>query len=169
MNLAHLHLILNHLPLIGLFIGFFVLAWGVIRGYAEVRTTGLWLLLLTSLIAIPVYLTGEPAEEIVEKLPGVSEQYISLHEDSAMYSLILSIAAGALALFALVAKRYLSASISLVSVYVVMAVSLVAGASMAYTANLGGEVRHTEIRQQQMPNTNSGTKQTEGKKDDDDR
>ena len=37
MDLTHLHLILNHIPVIGIIIGFLILAWGALRGYDEVN------------------------------------------------------------------------------------------------------------------------------------
>jgi uncharacterized membrane protein len=167
MDLTYLHLILNHIPVIGVIIGFLILAWATLRGYEEVKNTGLVVLVLTALVAIPVYLTGEPAEEVVEHLPGVSEQIIELHEGAALYSLILVIVSGALALLALVAKRFLSAKVSVVAVYACLVFSLIAAASLAYTANLGGQIRHSEIRQVQSGNPNAEI-QPEKKKDDDD-
>lgn len=168
MDLAHLHLILNHVPVIGLVIGFFVLAWGVLRKYDDVGNIGLVTLFVTSLVAIPVYLTGEPAEDIVENLPGVSEQVIELHEDAAMYSLVLCIVVGVLALVALAARRFMSDAIAMIATFAVLVFTLLAGASIAYTANLGGQVRHTEIRQSQSGTTNTGSQTTEKKKEKDD-
>jgi hypothetical protein len=36
---------------------------------------------LTALLALPVYFTGEPAEKVVERLPGVTEPLIEEHEN----------------------------------------------------------------------------------------
>lgn len=151
--------------LMGLALGFTL---GVLRKYDDVRNIGLVMLFVTSLVAIPVYLTGEPAEEIVEKLPGVSEQIIELHEDAAIYSLVLCIVVGVLALLALVAGRFLSDAIAKIATFAVLAITLLAGASMAYTANLGGQVRHTEIRGSQSGTTGTESQKTEKKKDKDD-
>ena len=168
MDATHLHLILNHIPVLGLIGGFVILAWGTFRSYADIQKTGLTILVVTAFAAIPVYLTGEPAEEVVEHLPGVSEQIIELHEDSALSSLVLAIVTGTIALVALFARRFASAKIAAAGVYITLILSLVAGAAMAYTANLGGQIRHTEIRQLQ-----GGTAETEHEskkktKDDDD-
>jgi len=168
MDLTYLHLILNHIPVIGIIIGFLILGWAALRGYDHVKNTGLVLLVLTALVAIPVYLTGEPAEEVVEHLPGVSEQIIELHEGAALYSLILAIVTGALALLALVTKRYLDAKISLVAVYACLLFSLIAASSMVYTAYLGGQIRHSEIRQTQSGNANAEIQPEKTKKEDDD-
>lgn len=158
MDSTHLHLVLNHLPLFGLVFGFLLVVWGVVRGYSHVENAGLTTFVLAGLIAIPVYLTGEPAEEVVEHLPGVSEQFIELHEEGAIISLILAIATGAIALVTLCAKRFGSLRVGIVGSYVCLLLSLVAGASMAYTANLGGEIRHTEIRTSQTGRANAPDK-----------
>lgn len=170
MDLTHLHLVLNHVPVIGLMIGFFVLVWGTIRKYDHVKNTGLLLLLVASIVTIPVYLTGEPAGEIVEKLPGVSEQIIGLHEDAAMFSLVLCIAVGGLAFLALIVRRFFSDAIGMIAIFAVLILTSLAGVSIAYTANLGGQVRHTEIRQSQVgtPQTESKTTDKKRERDDDD-
>jgi uncharacterized membrane protein len=147
MDSTHLHLMLNHFPVLGIMIGFLILLWGVLRGFEEVKTVGLVVLVLTAIAAIPVYLTGEPAEEIVENLPGVSEQIIELHEDSALFSLILAIATGVLAFAGLIFKRFSSANVARFSMYAVLLLSFISGTLMARTAYLGGQIRHTEIRQ----------------------
>ena len=167
MDLTHLHLILNHLPVVGVIFGFLILLWGVLRGYEEVKNVGLLVLVFTAAAAVPVYLTGEPAEEAVENLPGVAEQLIELHEDSALISLILAIVTGALALAALLSKRFSIAALARFSTIAVLLLSFVTGAFMARTANLGGQIRHTEIRQG-APNENPATTTKPGKKDDDD-
>jgi len=168
MDTAHIHLLLNHVPVIGLLIGFFVLAWGALRKYHEVQTAGLSILFIASLVAIPVYLTGGPAGEIVERLPGVSEKVIELHEEAAIYSLVLCIVTGIVALLALLARHFLSDSIGMIATFAVLILTLPTGASIAFTANLGGQVRHTEIRQPQNGSTGGETRTTEKKKADDD-
>lgn len=169
MDGAHLHLILNHIPVFGLLVGFLLLVWGMIRGYDEVQKAALVTLFLTAATALPVYLTGEPAEEIVEHLPGVSEQIISQHEDSAMFSLILSMITGVLAIGAIALKRFLSAQIAAVAIVAVLILTFITGGSLAYTANVGGQIRHTEIRNGQAGETpRIQTEKRKGKDDDDD-
>jgi hypothetical protein len=146
MNAAHLHLILNHIPVIGILAGFIILTWGVIRRSDEVKTLGLAALVVTALVAIPVYLTGEPAEEIVENLPGVSKNLIELHEDSAKVSLIFAMIAGGLAIVSLISRRLRSTVVAKVAIVSTLAVSLAASILMARTANLGGQIRHSEIQ-----------------------
>ena len=104
-------------------------------------------MVFTGLIAIPVYLTGEPAEETVEHLPGVLESIIEEHEEFAKFGLISAIVSGIAALVSLAflrtdpdggkAKLLLFATLALAAITV---------GTMGWTAKLGGVIRHTEIR-----------------------
>jgi hypothetical protein len=89
-----------------------------------------------------------------------------MHEDSALPSLVLAIVTGFLAFAALILKRFSSAGIARISMLGVLILSFLTGAFMARTANLGGQVRHSEIRQAaQNNNPASETKQTEKEED----
>lgn len=168
MDLTHLHLTLNHIPVVGLVIGFLLLVWGVLKTNREIRNTGLVTIAITSLMAIPVYLTGRSAEEIAEKLPGVTEQLIDVHESAAMFSLVLCMIVGAVAIATLIGRRFVSEAINLAATLVVLVLVLLTGASIAYTANLGGQLRHNEIRQSPSEGPTSGSRIKESRDDDDD-
>ena len=83
MDSTHLHLILNHFPIIGSVIAVFILMYGTYKNYIPLQKVALVLIVVLSIIAIPVFLTGEPAEASVENLPGVSELVIEEHEEAA--------------------------------------------------------------------------------------
>lgn len=83
MTAAHLHLILNHLPIIGIPISFFVLLYGLMTREKKIVSLALVMTALFAICSIPVYLSGEPAEEIVKTLPGMCEELIEAHEDAA--------------------------------------------------------------------------------------
>lgn len=144
MNAAHLHLALNHLPVVGIPIVAVILAWGVWRRSDEVVRLGLAALVVLAVAALGVYLTGEPAEEMVEGLAGVSEAALERHEEAAAWSMYGGLAMGALAFAALVIDRGRRVSRSMVGA--VLLAALAVSGSMAYTANLGGYIRHPEIR-----------------------
>ena len=105
----------------------------------------LWILLAAGLSAIPVFLSGEGAEEAVEHLPGVLESTIENHEHFAEVSLWIVIGAASLALLILV--KMPGRSIARMLLYPTLALGLVYAGTMAYTAHLGGQIRHSEIRQ----------------------
>ena len=80
MNGAHLHLVLNHFPVIGLIFCLAMLMAGILRKSEELTRTGMVILIAVAVIAIPVYLTGEPAEEIVERLGAPLIYVTACHE-----------------------------------------------------------------------------------------
>ena len=83
MNLTHAHLYLNHLPIIGSVIVFIFLGYAVFSKRYDLIKLSLWFLLIIALVLIPVYLTGDPAEETLEKLPDWTEGIVENHEEAA--------------------------------------------------------------------------------------
>ncbi len=145
MNQAHLHLVLNHLPILGALFGTLVLVGGFSLKLEIVKRTGLGLFIFAALSAIPAFLTGEGAEEVVEGLPGVGENMIERHEDLANYFLWSVIGLGILALAAFYASLRAWKMSSLL-VMLTLAVALGTMVLAQQTGTTGGEIRHTEIR-----------------------
>lgn len=146
MNSAHLHLLLNHVPILGSAFGLVLIAWGVFRRSDVVARVGLVTLVVAALFAIPAYLTGGAAEHAVEDLPGISDAAIHPHEEAAM---IASYALGALGVAcAWMLWRYRRVGVSVPSRYTRLAFlgAVVVAGLMAWTSLLGGVIRHAEIR-----------------------
>lgn len=172
MNTTHLHMLLNHFPVIGTLIGSMLLLWGIVRNQQQQKAAGAVILAAMALIAVPVYLTGEPAEETVENLSGVSEKMISLHESAAAIAIWLMAATGLLSLVAIVAsvkKNTIAKTVFTIS----FIVSVLSFAAMARTGYYGGQIRHTELSSaaasaagEKGNDAGEGSKQKE--KDDDD-
>lgn len=144
MNTTHIHLLLNHFPIIGSMIGSLVLLWGIIKKQENVKAIAAVIIVVMTLLAIPVFITGEPAEEAVEHLPGVSESMTHLHEEAAELAIWLMGAAGIASLAALFFAWQKNARTKLVFV-VALVMSLLAFGAMARTGYYGGKIRHTEI------------------------
>ncbi len=126
-----------------------------------------------ALLAIPVFLTGEPAEESVEKIPGVSEQMIHLHEESAEIAIWLMGITGIVSVIALVlaSKKHLLQKTAFAMVFIL---SVICFGAMARTGYYGGQIRHSEITgavvagQQENGNLNPDKEvKAEKEKDDD--
>lgn len=145
MNWAHVHLILNHFPVVGLAFGLVLLAVSVVRKSTPLARVSLGILVAIAVIAIPVYLTGEPAEEVIEHLPGISESYIEEHEESALLTLIVIELLGIVAAVGLRRFRQID-ELPRWFLTTTLFLSLVAGGFVGWTANLGGQIRHPEIR-----------------------
>jgi uncharacterized membrane protein len=145
MNAAEVHLALNHLPLFGTLFGFFLLLVALVRRSRELKQAGLWLCLAAALGAVPVYLTGEPAEDRVENVPGIENDLIEEHEDAALWALVELEILGASSLAGLYLSRKTGEPPErLVQLCLILA--LLALAIVGRTAYLGGQIHHPEVR-----------------------
>ncbi len=167
MDPLHIHLLLNHFPVIGTIIGIALLLLGFFSKSDAIKRASLAVFFGIALLTIPVYLTGEPAEERVEKAVGVSKAIIEEHEDAAMPALIAMEITGFVALIGLFVSFRISrfANVSFVAALIL---SLVTFGLIARTANLGGQIRHVEIRTGTAATNNENPAATKGEKDDDD-
>ncbi|MBI2925109.1 MAG: hypothetical protein HYY24_05320 [Verrucomicrobia bacterium] len=145
MNAAHLHLMLNHLPVLGIAFGLLLLGYAVARKSNELRKVSLAVFVLVSLLAVPAYLTGEPAEDLVARLPDVPKAILEQHEEVAQLAftgMVLVGVASAVGLVVFRRGRLVPAWFN----FALLAAALLVTVLMAWTANLGGQIRHTEIR-----------------------
>ena len=144
MNLAHLHLLLNHVPTVGFLIGMGLFLGALIRKDDSLMRISLGVLAAIALVGVVVYQTGMAARDIIEPLPGVSKTLIDAHEDAALPTFVFLELTGAVAWLGLWQSRRFSRP-TRGNVWTVLALSLVTFAAIARTANLGGEIRHPEI------------------------
>jgi uncharacterized membrane protein len=161
MNWAHIHLMINHFPVIGMIFAVLLLVYALMKKSEELTKAALGAFVLIALMTIPVYLTGEAAEDIVKKLPDVTETLISRHEEAASAALTLMMVAGVASLAGLFLFR--SRPLPKWFTIIVLVLAFAASSVMGLTANLGGMVRHTEIRNEGAP----GQPFSPGKKADD--
>lgn len=145
MNPAHLHLVLNHVPVLGTVFGLGILAFGFWKRNESIKRLALGILVLNGLLAIPAYLTGEPAESAIRGVPGVASPLIEPHEEAAGIALAGALGLGALALGGLVFFRGGRPLPNWLGVTALIGALVVSGL-MGYTANLGGKIHHPEIR-----------------------
>lgn len=170
MNAAHLHLVLNHFPIIGTAIAIFVLIIGIMKKSDDVKKVSVLILILTALITIPVYLSGEDAQAKIEgNYDDVDESFIDSHEDFALYSFIAMDIAGAIGLIAMFLYKKPKPLPNSFAYFMLVLLFIVNG-MMAYTANLGGKIHHPEIREDKLPwetsvNTGDAKKKTIEKND----
>ena len=149
MNAAHLHLLMNHIPVIGIPIVGVLLVLALIMKQQALFRIALGFTVFLALMTVPVYLSGEPAEEIVEDLAGVPHAVIEEHEEIAKVTFIATEILGALALLGLVlAKR---GPVPKPVIYSCVILAVLSSGLLARTAYLGGQIRHTEIRAATQP------------------
>ncbi|MEQ1588294.1 MAG: hypothetical protein ABL895_20590 [Cyclobacteriaceae bacterium] len=145
MNQAHYHLLLNHLPIIGTLIGILTLGTGFLLKSSHVKRTALVIFVFAAVCAIPAFLTGEGAEEVVEEMPGVTETVIEQHEDLAAIFIWVTSALGIVALLTLISDlRAMSLNKLLYGLTAALCIATMVLAQQVGTT--GGKIRHTEIR-----------------------
>ncbi len=145
MNMTHLHLILNHIPVVGSMFAVALLAFALWRKSKELTKAAMVLFIIVAALCVPAYLTGEPAEDSVKLLPGISKTIVEKHEDAALLALTGMVAIGVIALAGLIWLKRGKVIPTWLSSVLLSAALIVFGLT-AWTANLGGQVRHTEIR-----------------------
>lgn len=166
MTPAHLHLVLNHLPAIGIVFAGALFVVALLERNAPFQRVALWFLVVSALAAIPVYLTGESAEEVVEGLPGVAEALIERHQDAAGITFVAMEVLGGLALLGALIFRKAQEAPRVVSAGLVALVVATSGL-FAWTGYLGGQIRHTEIRSAALA-TDAGAQTGDERERDDD-
>ena len=145
MSGAHWHLILNHIPVIGIYFGLFILIVGLLKKSDFIKKLALWLLLILALIALPAYFTGEAAEEVAEKMPFTSEEVLESHEWAGQLSLMACVVIGLLVLLAFLMLIF-GGKLSGPLLIIILILAIITAGLTAWTANLGGKIRRPELR-----------------------
>jgi len=143
MNAAYFHIALVHLPVVLCPLGAILLAIAHYKHSAPVARVALGVILAASILVVPVFLLGEPAEEIVEHLAGISEETIEAHEETAETALWLTLAAGVLSAISWICIS-VGARLERVFLALTFIASTASSGALAYTAHRGGAIRHPE-------------------------
>jgi len=143
-NYAHLHLLLNHVPVIGSIVGFGLFLISFFGKNEDLRKSSYIIFAAVALVTIPAFLSGFGAQQMI-KGPGVSDALINRHEGSALLSLWFMELTGAIALVGLW-QSHTTAPPPRWNVSAVMLFSILTVVLMARTGNTGGDIRHPELR-----------------------
>lgn len=141
---AHLHLLVNHGPILGLIFALALLVASYFWAPDVLRRTGYVVLIFSALAATTADLSGDPAVDAIRGFPGVKRELIHDHEEMGEKSFIAAAVVGVLALGALV--RWRRAPIPGGAAAVMLVLTVIVAGMMAYTGLLGGRIRHTEVR-----------------------
>jgi hypothetical protein len=145
MSAAHIHLLLNHIPILGTIFALLLLIYGMSKRSDDTKKASLGAFAITALITIPVYLTGDGAAEIVHNLPGVSTEIIGQHDSAATITIVAIELLGAISLLGLWLSRRMT-EIKGWLIVAVLVLALISSGLAVWTGSLGGQVRHTEVR-----------------------
>ena len=145
MNNAHLHLVVNHLPIIFPIVGVIILLIGIFSNSEVSKRNAYIVFILGALASIAAMATGENAEDAVENIQGASENLIHQHEEAAEIFAGLSYFLGGISLLALLSSSR-DFALNKIIAFIVL---IIAAASLYFAqeaGRTGGEIRHTEIR-----------------------
>jgi len=139
---TQIHLMINHISIIGIPISFILLLIGYAKHSDILKRVACVFFFGLSLMVIPTYLSGESSEERIEHLPGISSQALDRHEEAAEISLALALITGGFAglsllLWSLRIRNYILVGVAMASVTTTL--------SLGITAHYGGQIRHTEL------------------------
>ncbi|HET9241054.1 MAG TPA: hypothetical protein VFO10_27565 [Oligoflexus sp.] len=143
-NGAQLHLIVNHLPIIGFVLFVPIILMASFTRRSDYKRLALLAAMFLGLLALPAFWTGEPAEDTLERQAGISENLIEQHEESAELALVAALATSGLAALGWLVSRKKEAWLVPATRGTAMAVILTTGL-MAWVGHEGGKIRHPEI------------------------
>jgi hypothetical protein len=162
MNAPQIHLMLNHVPVLGIVFAAVALGAGLWLRHGTLLRFACFILVAISLAAVPVYFSGEPSEETIEELAGIQESSIERHEDAAG---VVTPGLGLLGLISLIVLiRYRSRAIPPRLAASLLVATVVLSGALAWTAHLGGQIRHPEMR----ADASAATTSAEGESDEHD-
>lgn len=145
MNDAHLHMVVNHFPIIGTILAIGILIAGLIVKNNSVKNTSYFLFIIAAIFGALSMGTGEGAEELVENMPTIGKEIIHEHEEIAEKLALLLYILGVLSMVALYLNFKKNAKEKLVS-FIILGIGLASLFVVQKVGTSGGEIRHTEIR-----------------------
>src|SRR5215475_580642 len=150
MNLAHIHLLLNHWPIIGAFVGLLLFLVAFFANSDDLKQTSLAFFAIIALLAIPTYMSGDVANVVLKaSTTPLPKELVSTHHGAALLSLIFIEITGAVALIGLWQFSRMSrpapGPVARWNFALVLLLSSVTAGLMTVTGNTGGAIRHPEI------------------------
>lgn len=150
-NWAHIHIMLNHIPIIGVPITATLLLVAFIRNDKNLSLLAHWLLVAIAALSVVVYVTGYGAHKEMHEL-GLDHKIMLPHHEFSIWALGSVLALGAWSIhYNYQLKRNhkkfkfkMMISISLIG-------ALVTSILLGITANMGAKINHPEIREEGFP------------------
>lgn len=146
MDAGHIHLMINHFPVIGTFFGLILYGIGFLRKNKVLEKAGLFTFLGIALISIPTYFSGLMAHETIEKMAGTSKKAVHEHQEMAETALFLMAGLAIASLTLLVVMWRSKNNKTGLMKGIVLVLALITFTFMSLVDNLGGKIRRPELR-----------------------
>jgi hypothetical protein len=144
-NLAHIHIVLNHVPSLGSLAAVMLLIAGIKIKHDGLKKFSFLALVLIAMSLLPTYITGVEAQRMVRDIPTVSKAMIQVHQNAAMVTLLMMTITGTFAWFGLWEMRRF-ATAGKMATFGTLIAGLITVAMILGTASLGGKISHSEVR-----------------------
>ena len=146
MNLAHLHLLLNHFPIIGTIVALGLLVGSFIGKNDDLKRSALIIFVAIALLTLPTFFSGIGAQRVVRKDPAVLAAVVDRHEGAAILAMFLMLITGALSLVELWKRRRIVTEKPWSgTLLAILLFSVITSGLMARVGTTGGDIRHPEI------------------------
>jgi uncharacterized membrane protein len=145
MNQAHLHMVVNHFPIIGSIFGLGILVTGIILKNNTIKNTAYCLFVISAVFAAISMATGDGAEEVVQGIPNIGKKIIHEHEEIAEKLAVILYLLGLISIAGLYMNFKNHTNAKIIS-FLALTIAFVALFLSQQTGKSGGEIRHTEIR-----------------------
>lgn len=146
MNDAHIHLLVNHLPIIIPMIAIIARISAFFLKSDALKQFAMILLIVSGVFSFMAMQSGERAEEMIEQTAFFSESYVHEHEEAAEVYAICTYIIATLAAIALWAD-FTKKKFALLLTEITLGLCIISMYFAQKTGSTGGEIRHEEIRQ----------------------
>lgn len=150
MNLSHIHLILNHFPVIGFGIALGLFLVSLVAKNDPLKRASLVLFFVAAAWTIATYVSGNDAQQSLLDAPGISPARIAAHESAALIAFLFMQATGFFAWLGLWLWRQRS-RLPAWNTALLVILSIATFGLMARASNMGGEIMHSEIHASPAP------------------
>jgi uncharacterized membrane protein len=154
MNAMHVHLLLNHVPTVAFSIGLVLFLAALTGRHEQLKRTSLVIFFLTAAVTIATYVSGSDAQEALKENPDLPSALVDAHQNAALVAFGFMQATGFFSWLGLWMLRRIS-RVAGWTLAVVLLLAVATFALMARAANIGGEIRHTEIQDAQAASIQS--------------
>jgi len=156
----HLHVLLNPLPVYGLFAGAAVLLTGLLARSRTTRNTGLILTILCAASAWPVLLYGQHGyNHLAPQLDTESKQWLDAHMERAERFIYVFYLTALLGVAAIVLQKKFP-KVAPVLAWVTCLSAMISLGIGGWISRAGGQISHSEFRGEEPPPASSGTSHT---------
>jgi uncharacterized membrane protein len=145
MDAVHIHLIINHVPLILAVSALLLLIISLFNHKQEYRNIAFAGFVVAAIFSFISFESGESAEDMVENIAGVTHDVIENHEQAADTARWLILVLGVAGFAGLSYFRDDKKKGYTLFLYISMLLGIIAVGYLVYTGYLGGLIRHTEL------------------------